>query len=374
VVAIFWDNEMNFDFSEEQRGLQGELRDYLADASPLGICRKSLEANAGIDTGLWRAMGELGWLGIRIPEKFGGSGLGALELALAAEEVGRALAPIPFGSSICGVVETLLANGSEDQHARWLPGLATGEQIGALALAEPGIADPAAPAGVAMKDGKLSGRKVSVADGAAATVAIVSCRHEGEPRLTLVALDQPGVVRALAKSIDPSRSVATLSFDGAEAELIGGKGAIDVMLLRSATYCAFEQLGGADSIFAITREFMDFRQAFDKPISSYQALKHRMADLYTALELARANVYYAAWAVSAGSPELAEAASCARIAASQAFQLATEESIQLHGGIGFTWESDCHLFYRRAKWLSAWLGAPDHWRERLVAELDATII
>jgi acyl-CoA dehydrogenase len=365
---------MNFDFSEEQRGLQGELRDYLADVSPLLTCRKSLEAGAGIDIAVWRTMGELGWLGIRIPEKFGGSGLGALELALAAEEVGRVLSPIPFGPSICGVAETLLAEGSEDQQARWLPGLATGEQIGVLALAEPGRAFAAASMGAELKGGKLHGGKTAVADGGAATVALVACRHEGEPALALVALDQPGVARTAAKSIDPSRSVAGFGFDGAEAELLGGKSALDAMLLRSAVYCAFEQLGGADAIFAITREYMDLREAFDRPISSYQALKHRMADLYTALELARANVYYAAWAVSTGSPELAEAASCARIAVAQAYQLATEEAIQLHGGIGFTWESDCHLFYRRAKYLSAWLGAPNQWRERLVAELDATII
>jgi acyl-CoA dehydrogenase len=365
---------MNFDFSEEQRGLQGELRDYLADASPLTVCRKSLEAGTGIEGDLWRAMGELGWLGIRVPEKFGGSGLGALELALAAEEVGRALSPIPFGPSICGVVETLLADGSEEQQARWLPGLATGDQIGVLALAEAGRAFDTASLGTELRGGKLHGTKTVVADGGAATVAIVACRQEGDPALALVVLDQPRIARTPAKSIDPSRSVVSLDFDGAEAELIGSKIAPDAMLLRSAVHCAFEQIGGADALFAITRAFMDFRQAFDKPISSYQALKHRMADLYTAIELARANVYYAAWALSAGSPELAEAASCARVAASQAFQLATEEAIQMHGGIGFTWESDCHLFYRRAKYLSAWLGAPDYWRERLVAELDAVII
>jgi len=136
---------------------------------------------------------------------------------------------------------------------------------------------------------------------------------------------------------------------------------------------AFEQIGGADVVFAVTRQYMDLRQAFDRPISSYQALKHRMADLYATLEIARSNAYYAAWALSAGSQDLADAACCARIAASQAFQLATVEAIQLHGGIGFTWESDCHLFYRRAKWLAASLGAPDEWRERLVSELDAEL-
>lgn len=364
---------MNFDFSEEQRSLQGDFRDYLADASPLSICRKSLDAVAGIDRELWRSMGELGWLGMRVPEKFGGSGLGVLELALASEEVGRALSPVPFGPSVCGVIEALLADGCEELQARWLPGLGTGRQIGVVALAEEGRSFDVGSIETKFENGRLTGRKVAVADGAQATVAIVACHCDGEPALALVALDQPEVARTIVKSIDPSRSVATLDFAAATAVRLGGDGALDAMLLRSATFCAFEQIGAADAIFAITRAYMDFRQAFDRPISSYQALKHRMADLYTAIELARSNAYYAAWALSTGSEELAEAASCARVAASHALQLASEEAIQLHGGMGFTWESDCHLFYRRSKYLSAWLGAPDRWRERLVTLLDAEI-
>ena len=364
---------MNFDFSEDQRSLQGELRNFLTDTSPLSVNRKALEAQAGIDKALWRQMGELGWLGIRIPERFGGSGLGMLDLALAAEEVGRALSPIPFGSSICGAAETIIVEGTEEQQAKWLPGVATGEQIGVLALADG--AGPGGEAKVRTSFGPegVKGRKVGVADGEAATFAIVAAHSGDHTALVLVDLDQPGVKRIAQRSLDPSRSAVIIEFDGADGELLGGPGAMDAMFLRSATYCAFEQLGGADAIFKITREFMDFREAFGKPISSYQALKHRMADMYTALELARSNSYYAAWALSVGSKELAEAASCARISASQAFQLTSTESIQMHGGIGFTWESDCHLFYRRAKWLSAWLGSPDNWRERLVNELNALV-
>jgi len=175
------------------------------------------------------------------------------------------------------------------------------------------------------------------------------------------------------QSIDPSRSVATLHFDGAEAELLGDAGTLDKVLLSAAVLQAFEQIGGCDTIFAITRDYMELRHAFGRPIASYQALKHRMADLYTAIELARSNAYYAAWALSVNSPELAEAACCARISATQAYELATVEAIQLHGGIGFTWESDCHLFYRRAKWLGASIGGIDEWRERLALELDALV-
>jgi acyl-CoA dehydrogenase len=363
---------MNFDFSPEQRSLQDQVRGFLREASPLACCRRALEAESGFDSGLWRQLGELGWLGICIPERFGGSGLGSLELALAAEEVGRALAPIPFGTSICGAADTIVREGSEAQKERWLPGIATGDEVGVLATVErPGPFKWGAVE-TRLTGGLLDGTKVAVADGAIATFAIVACR--GDAELALVSLDQPGVRRERSRSVDPSRSVATLHFEAAKAEPLGGSHAFDAMLLRCAAAAAFEQLGGADAVFGMTREYMDIRQAFGKPISSYQALKHRMADLYTALELARSNAYYAAWAASVASTELAEAVCCARLAASHAYQLATFEAIQFHGGIGFTWESDCHLFYRRATWLRAALGAPDYWRERLVVELDALVV
>jgi len=364
---------MNFDFSDEQRSLQQELRTYLTAASPLVRSRKVLEGATGIDSELWTEMAGLGWLGIAIPERFGGSGLGVLELALAAEEVGRALSPIPFGSSVCAVAEAIVRHGTEAQQERWLPGLANGAEIGVLALAErPGPFSPVELT-TKMAGGRLDGSKIAVADGGVATFAIVACQQSVTGCLALVALDQPNVEREASRSIDPSRSVSTLVFRDAVAESFGDEASLDALMLSAATLQAFEQIGGADVVFALTREYMDLRQAFDRPISSYQALKHRMADLYATLEVARSNAYYAAWALSAGSQELADAACCARIAASQAFQLATVEAIQLHGGIGFTWESDCHLFYRRAKWLAASLGAPDEWRERLVSELDAEL-
>jgi acyl-CoA dehydrogenase len=363
---------MNFDFSSEQRALQDEVRGFLREASPLSCCRKALESQRGFDADLWRQMGELGWLGICIPERFGGSGLSALELALTSEEVGRALSPIPFGSSICGAAGSILRDGSEAQQERWLPSIATGEQIGVLGIAERPGSFNWSQVETRLENGRLSGTKIAVADGAIATFAVVACR--GEAELALVSLDQQNVRRETLRSIDPSRSVANLHFAGAHAEALGGKGAFDSMWLRCAASGAFEQLGGADAVFAITREHMNVRHAFGKPISSYQALKHRMADLFAALEVARSNAYYAAWAASADSVELAESVCCARVSASQAYQLATFEAIQFQGGMGFTWESDCHLFYRRAKWLSASLGGPDYWRERLLVELDAATV
>lgn len=362
---------MNFDFSIEQRTLQQVFREYLYRASTLSRCRKTLESGDGFDRELWAEMAKLGWLGIGIPEQYGGSGLGLLEVALAAEEVGRALSPIPFGSSVCTVTEALVKFGTPEQQARFLPGLANGQEIGVLALAEHTGPFETCELSTELVEGRLAGVKTVVPDGMAATFAIVACRH-GE--LALVSLEQTGIERETLRSVDPSRSVAKFVFKGVSAEAFGSEGTLDSILLRSATLQAFEQIGGADGIFALTLNYMNLRHAFDKPIASYQALKHRMADLYTTIEVARSNAYYAAWALYANANELAEASSSARVAAIQAFELATTEAIQMHGGIGFTWESDCHLFYRRAKWLAASFGSANEWRQRLMHELEVATL
>ena len=364
---------MNFDFSEEQRGLQGEMARFLAEESPVSRSRKALEAGVS-DSALWRQLAELGWLGIAIPEEFGGSGLGPLELVLMAEEMGRVLAPVPFVSAICGAADLIAREGSQEQKSRWLPAIIAGEAIGTLACGERAGAFDPAQLSSSLADGRVSGTKITVPDGMAATFVIAACTTASGPRLVIIPLNQSGVKREATRSIDPSRPVCTIHFDQAEGELLGGENALEQALLRLAVFQSFEQVAGADAVFAMTREFMGIRHAFGKPIASYQALKHRAADIYTAIELARANAYYAAWALSAGSDELAEAACCARLSASQAFELATVEAVQLHGGIGFTWESDCHLFYRRAKWLSGALGSQQEWRRRLVAQLDAQVI
>jgi alkylation response protein AidB-like acyl-CoA dehydrogenase len=364
---------MNFDFSDDQRELQSELARFLSEESPLSRCRRALDAGSS-DRALMTQLAQLGWLGIAIPEEFGGSGLGVLELVMAAEEIGRVLAPVPFVSSICGTADLILRQGSAEQKARWLPLLASSDAVGTLAFAEkPGPLDATALA-TRWSGGKVSGVKIAVLDGLAATFVIAACATPDGPRWVIVERDQPGVTSEELRSIDPSRAVCTLRFDNAEGDMMGSDEPLDRALLRLAVFQSFEQVAGADAIFAITREFMGLRHAFGKPIASYQALKHRAADIYTAIELARANAYYAAWALSAESNELAEAACCARLSASQAFELATVEAVQLHGGIGFTWESDCHLFYRRAKWLSASLGSQHEWRRRLVALLDAQVI
>jgi alkylation response protein AidB-like acyl-CoA dehydrogenase len=367
---------MNFDFSEDQKLVQKTARDYLAEHSKLSVCRRVLEGKEPFDAALWKGAAEMGWLGAAVPEEYGGAGLGHLELVLIAEEVGRALAPIPFSSSVYLATEALLLAGSEEQKKKYLPRLAAGERIGTLAIAEgPGDPDPESLK-ARIEGGHLTGEKLPVPDGDVAGLAIVLAR-EGDGRLSLVLadLEHGGVTRTPIDSLDPSRSQARLAFSKVPVEVLGAAGAglelAEKVLDRAAVLMAFEQLGGAARALEITREYAMGRYAFGRPIASFQALKHRFADLYCAIELARSNAYYGAWALSHGNEELALAACGARISASDAFDLAAEEMIQIHGGVGYTWEYDCHLFYRRAKLLSLTLGSPAEWKEKLISRLEA---
>ncbi len=204
---------------------------------------------------------------------------------------------------------------------------------------------------------------------------MVTAKGGTDVGLVLVDLTGSGVDRSAVRCIDPSRSLAALHFNGAPAQWLGdtasGWAPVQRVLDGAAVYTAFEQLGGADRAFEITREYCVSRYAFGRPIASFQALKHRLADLYVEIELARSNAYYGAWALSNESKELATAACGARAAATDAFELASKEMIQLHGGVGYTWEFDCHLFYRRAKLLGGVLGSASQWRENLIQRLEA---
>jgi alkylation response protein AidB-like acyl-CoA dehydrogenase len=358
---------MNFDFSDDQKLLQRTARDYLVENAPLALCRKVFEAGEPYGRELWSGGAELGWLGAVIPEAHGGAGFGHLELALLAQEIGRSLAPIPFSSSVCLATEALLLFANDAQRAEHLPRLAAGTEIGCWAAEDA----PGAPA--RFEGGTLRGEKRPVLDGASAHFAVVRAQSKDGPVLALAPLAHASVSREPLGSIDPSRPQAALRFSGTPAELLGsaGKGAEQSarVLDHAAVLLAFEQLGLAERAFEITMEFALERYAFGRPVASFQALKHRFADLYCALELARSNAYFGAWALSEQTPELRAAACVARVSAAEAAELAVREMIQIHGGIGFTWESDCHLFYRRAKLLGLLLGSPDDWRGRLADEL-----
>jgi alkylation response protein AidB-like acyl-CoA dehydrogenase len=209
-----------------------------------------------------------------------------------------------------------------------------------------------------------------------ADVAVVAARaDQGGLSLHLVELGGPGVARMSIRTVDPTRSHARLVFDGAPAEPLGAPGQggplLERLLDRAAVLVAFEQVGGAQAALDMAREYVLGRFAFGRPIGSFQAIKHKLVDMYVAIELARSNAYYGAWALSTGAPELAVAAAAARVAASQAFWLAAKENIQAHGGMGFTWEFDCHLYYRRAALLGLQLGGLRRWKDLLIARLES---
>lgn len=357
---------MNFQFSEEAEALRDEARKFLAAESAPAKARAVMEAGSGQDAALWAKVAELGWTGLRIPEEHGGLGFSVLELCVLAEEVGRALTPVPFTSSVLMASEALIAHGTPAQQAKWLPRLADGSAIGAVALAE-GTAPAGAKSSVKIGNGKLTGTKRPVPDAALADVLIVST-PDG---LHLVEKGAPGLDIEPIETTDLVRRSATVTLADTPAEpLQGGQGALQTFLHSSAILTAFEGLGGADAAMEMAIAYAKERVAFGRRIAGYQAVKHRLAEMYIKNQLARSHAYYGAWALSTGAADLPTAAAGARVAALDAYQFAAEENVQLHGGIGFTWESDCQFHYRRARLLSAALGSKAHWEDRLVRALE----
>ena len=370
---------MNFDFSDDQKLLKEQARKFLTEKCPSKAVRAVLEGEQGHDRALWKAIAEMAWLGTVTPEAYGGLGLGYLELCVIAEELGRVLAPVPFSSTVYLFAEALLAAGSEEQKSRLLPKIAEGTLIGTFARAEgPGAVTPKSIR-TSFRNGKLSGTKAAVTDGVDADFAVVLARTSDEPGeralgLALVDLKGAGVTRRAQDSIDPSRKHAEIVFADMPAEPLGKPGdgwAIASRVLdRAAIMTAFEQVGAADACLAMAKDYALNRYAFGRPIASYQAIKHKLADMYVNNELARSNAYYGAWALSTDAPELPLAAAAARVSATQAFDYAAKESIQTHGGVGFTWEFDCHLYYKRSRELALSLGPQRLWKDKLVSALE----
>ncbi|HQC97099.1 MAG TPA: acyl-CoA dehydrogenase family protein [Aquabacterium sp.] len=367
---------MDFDFSPDQQQLKDQARRYLDDHCSSTAVRAVLDGPQSHDAALYAGLGQQGFLGAAIPEAYGGSGAGYGELCVIAEELGRAVAPVPFSSSIGLCAELLLRAGTEAQKQRWLPGLADGSVIGCLALAEqPGRVTPASLSSTG-SHGRITGTKRPVTDGDIAHIAVVATKDAGGGvSLHIVDLQAAGVQRQVLTSIDPTRSQAQISFTGAEAEPLGAAGAgwalLNAVIDRAAVLMAFEQVGGADKALQTACAYAQERFAFGRPIASLQAIKHMLADMYVSATLARSNAYYGAWALQADAPELAEAAATARVSASQAYQHCARNNIQVHGGMGFTWAYDCHLHYRRANLLALQLGSLSEWEDRLVGHLVA---
>lgn len=366
---------MDFDFSADQKQLQSEVRRFLSERCTRDTVRAVLEGPQAHDGKLWQHLGELGYLGAAIPEEYGGTGAGYLELCVIAEELGRAVAPVPFASSICLAAELLLLAGTEEQKQAYLPDVASGKKIGTAAWVEgvgrarPGVVQ------ATVANGVLNGRKTAVADGEIADFAIVAARagQGSDLSLYLVDLNAPGVTRTIVPSLDPTRTVAQIDFNAVAAEPLGQAGSgwdtLSTALDRAAILMAFEQVGGADRALEMGRDYALGRFAFGRPIGSQQAIKHMLADMYVSATLARSNCYYGAWALSTNSTELPEAAATARVSATQAFLHCARNNIQVHGGMGFTWEFDCHLYFRRANVQALALGSLSTWEDVLVERL-----
>jgi alkylation response protein AidB-like acyl-CoA dehydrogenase len=321
----------------------------------------------------------MGWTGTAIPEEYGGLGLGMLELCVIAEELGRSLAPTPFSSSIYLFAEFIKNYGSEDQKKKFLPLIASGEKIGTFALSETNGTPKPSNVKTEYSSEKINGYKSPVSDGETADYLIIAANSDNKGNrnslsLYIVDLHQDGVSKTSLETIDPTRPACSIKFENVKAELLGEQGmAWDMtenIFNRAAVLYSFEQVGGAQVSLDEAKKYSMERFAFGRQIGSFQALKHKMADMYVKIELARSNAYYGAWALSTDSNELPVAAAGARVSASDAFNYAAKENIQIHGGVGFTWDYDCHLFYRRSKLLSLNIGSTRQWKENLISNLE----
>lgn len=354
---------MDFEFSEDQQLIGEQANSFLQKECTSEAVRSVLDSNEPYDKALWQKIIDMGWLGTAIPEEYGGLGLSYLELAVIAEAMGRALAPVPFSSSVYLATELLLAVGSEAQKLHWLPQLAAGEVIGTAAINSTAKLDAGET---------LSGTVTLVPDAEIADFCMVLAQDGDDSTLCLVELNQAEVSITPANPIDLTRTCADITFSQAKPVRLGDSGygnqQLNDVLRRAAVLYAWEQIGGSDAALEQARDYAMERFAFGRPIASFQAIKHKLAQAYVKNTLARSNCYYAIWALDSGSPELELAAATARLSAIQAYYYSSKENIQTHGGMGFTWEFDCHLHYRRAKALSMVIGGENSWKKRLISK------
>jgi acyl-CoA dehydrogenase len=363
---------VNFDLSREATDLRGEVQRFLSRESPLSAARLVTVENLTHNESIWKQVVALGWLGVAVPDEYGGSNMGYEALSVVIEQAGAALVPAPLMSTL-GAIEALLLAGNHTQKKRWLPKLIEGELIGTVAIADQiGNPDPRLISAHVTK-GQLSGTKRPVADGAIADLIIVVAREGLCARLYAVEADPSTLTRCVLSTLDIGRSHASLCFDRAMCEELRGDGrgwpTVQRYLDRLAMIAAFEQLGGASACLASAVAHAKQRIAFGRPIGSFQAIKHKLADIYVAIELARSNAYYGAWALTNARDEPV-AASSARIAGIDAFESAARENIHIHGGQGFAWAQDCHLYFRRSRMLAAALGTAPYWKDRLIASIE----
>jgi len=360
-MSILYDEGQDAIATESRRVL--EARVTKDDLLPL------LEATGEYHQGFWATAKEQGWTALALPETHGGLALGLVELGLIAHQTGRTLSGAPFLTSSFGAAKAIELYGTADQKTRWLPGLASGETIGAIAFAHGADALPQHPP-VAFDDERLDGTAIGVTGGLAADIAVVFAERNGTPVLALAELGS--AERVAVPSFDNSRCVAELRFDGTAAEtLLTGDAARDAalhILALQAVITAHEQTGGAEALMETARDYAVTRKAFGQPIGAFQSIKHRIAELYGLVELARANCIHAA--AREDRDDFVTAAAAARLSATEAYDTAARDCVQIHGGIGVTWEIGLHLHMRRARSLAIEQGSSLFWEDVLVDRLS----
>ncbi|WP_150294255.1 acyl-CoA dehydrogenase family protein [Sphingobium estronivorans] len=350
---------MDFALSDDQRAIQEAAHDFLTDAANPDLIRAVVEGATGFDESLWRSLaGEMGFAGLMVPEAYGGLGLGAVEMALVLEETGRVLAPVPFFETAVLAVQAVLAAGSAEQKQSLLPRLASG-----TAACFAGTADRPT-----LSNGRLTGTAGFVTFGHIAQLIVVATADDS---LVVLEAGTPGLSVEALPGLDRTRRFATLTFDCAVTpdmvlgEVGGARAAIARTLAIGAGLLAAEQTGGAHYSLDATVDYAKQRMQFGRLIGSFQAYKHMLADMMLLVEASRSAAYYAAAAIDEDGEELAEACHIARGYASDAYRSISGDAIQLHGGIGFTWEHHAHLYFKRARATASWLGSPDSHREAL---------
>jgi len=356
-------------YDEGQQAIGREAQRVLAARSDKVRLLELLERTGEWDAPFWTTAREQAWTGIGIPEAFGGLGLGLIELGLIAQAAGAATAGAPFLTSNYAASRLLLVSGDTQAQQRWLPLLAAGDAIAALAFAEATEPLPELPAAT-FADGKLSGIKPGVTAGTAADFSVVWAVQEGQPVLVLA--ETGDASRTPIASFDNARLFANIEFRGTPAQLLlSGEAARNAALdalAAAAVVTAHEQLGGAEALMQIARDYALTRRAFGQPIGAFQSVKHRIAELYTLVEIARANCIRAA--AADGGPEFLRAAAAARLSATEAYDTAARDTVQIHGGFGTTWEGGLHLHMRRARSLAVEQGNMPFWEEVLMRELE----
>ena len=369
---------VNFAFNEEQEELRRFVRQFLEAKSPESEVRRLMATDEGYDPDTWRQMAEqMGLPGLIVPEELGGSGFTYIELIVVLEEMGRSLLCAPYFSSVVLAANTLLHSGAEQAKKEYLPGIASGETIATLALTEEsgrwdedGVTMRATPDG----DGwQLNGTKLYVLDGHVADLVLVAARTDAGVSIFATDGTADGVTRTPLATMDQTRKQARLEFSDTPAKLIGAEGqgwsVLERVLDLAAVALAAEQVGGAQRVLDMAVAYAKERVQFGRPIGSFQAIKHKCADMLLEVESARSAAYYAAWCAAEMNDELPAMASMAKAYCSEAYFHCAAENIQIHGGIGFTWEHPAHLYFKRAKSSELLFGDPTYHRELLAQRI-----